>query len=73
MNIRRFGAAALLATASLLLVSPGAHADTGSADPLNMLLGTSGSGGQINLGCIIQSLSGGPATADCNPPSIPVQ
>ncbi|MGY0497695.1 hypothetical protein ACWZHB_04265 [Nocardia sp. FBN12] len=70
MNTRKLGAAIVLATAAMLLGSPTALADTGSADPL-AFLGPSGSGGGINLGCILESLSGGPATADCNPVQIP--
>lgn len=67
MNTRKLGAAIVLATAAILLGSPTALADTGSAD----FLSPSGSGGGINLGCILQSLSGGPSTADCDPVQIP--
>ncbi|MEV0336069.1 hypothetical protein [Nocardia sp. NPDC050717] len=58
MNIRNLCLGALLVAAPLLVVSPAAHADTGSSS--------------INLGCILQSLSGETPTADCNPPQIPV-
>ncbi|MGW6425847.1 hypothetical protein ACWF9G_20720 [Nocardia sp. NPDC055029] len=67
MNLRTAGAGALLVSATLLLASPVAHADTGSLD----FLGPSGSGGGINLGCLLQSLSGESPTADCDPPTIP--
>ncbi|MEV0080593.1 hypothetical protein AB0H58_29640 [Nocardia neocaledoniensis] len=68
MNVRGIGAGSLLVTAALLLGAPAAHAaDTGSADPL----GPSGSGGQINLGCLLESLSAGPPTASCDPVQIP--
>jgi hypothetical protein len=70
MNVPRIGAAALLATASLRLAGPGAPADTGIADPI---FGASGSAGQLDPGGIIESLPGEPATADCDPPGIPVQ
>ncbi|MEV6365046.1 hypothetical protein [Nocardia asteroides] len=68
MNVRRTGTGLLLLTAAVIACGPAAHADTGSD-----ALGPSGSGGQINLGCLLQSLSGTPPTADCDPPTIPVQ
>lgn len=57
MNIRRLCLGAVLVAAPLLVVSPAAQADTGSSS--------------INLGCILQSLSGESPTADCDPPQIP--
>ncbi|MFC4127195.1 hypothetical protein [Nocardia rhizosphaerae] len=68
MNVRKFATAALLPVAAVLLSTPAANAGTGSSE----LLGPSGSGGQINLGCLLQSLSGTPPTADCDPVEIPV-
>ncbi|WP_280340702.1 hypothetical protein [Nocardia neocaledoniensis] len=57
MNIRRLCLGAVLVAAPLLVASPAAQADTGSSS--------------INLGCILQSLSGESPTADCDPPQIP--
>lgn len=57
MNIRKLCLATLLVATPLLVVAPAAQAGTGSS--------------QINLGCLLQSASGEPATADCDPPSIP--
>ncbi|MEU4599968.1 hypothetical protein [Nocardia sp. NPDC023988] len=58
MNLRRPISVLMLAGASVLLTQPVAHAETGSS--------------QINVGCILQSLSGESPTADCNPAPIPV-
>ncbi|MBC7304364.1 MAG: hypothetical protein H5T78_25890 [Nocardia sp.] len=57
MIVRKVAAGTVLVAASLFIASPVAQADTGSSG--------------INVGCLLQSLSGEPATADCNPPSIP--
>ncbi|MFF2087534.1 hypothetical protein ACFVVM_27485 [Nocardia sp. NPDC058176] len=57
MNIRKICLGALVVAAPLLIAAPAANADTGSS--------------QINLGCILQSLSGESPTADCDPPGIP--
>ncbi|MDO3650946.1 hypothetical protein [Nocardia mangyaensis] len=57
MNIRKICLGALLVAAPLLIAAPAANADTGSSS--------------INLGCILQSLSGESPTADCDPPQIP--
>lgn len=68
MNTRKPAVGLLLVAAAMIVGGPAAHADTGSD-----ALGPSGSGGQVNLGCLLQSLSGTPPTADCDPPTIPVQ
>ncbi len=70
MNTRKPGLGFVLVTTAMLLGSPAALADTGSADPL-AFLGPSGSGAGINLGCLLQSLSSEPSTADCDPVQIP--
>ncbi|KAF0842531.1 hypothetical protein [Nocardia caishijiensis] len=58
MNLRRPVSVLMFASAAVLLTQPVAHAETGSS--------------QINVGCILQSLSGESPTADCDPVQIPV-
>ncbi|PPJ32616.1 hypothetical protein C5E41_05810 [Nocardia nova] len=65
---------------SLLIAAPIASAGSGSgvadpsATPVTTADVSSGSAGYlpINIGCLLDALSGGGRTADCNPPSIPV-
>ncbi|WP_410876430.1 hypothetical protein [Nocardia sp. A7] len=61
MIVRRIAAGTTLVAACLFIAAPVAQADTGAG------AGSS----QIDIGCLLQSLSGTPATADCDPPSIP--
>ncbi|WP_225727098.1 MULTISPECIES: hypothetical protein [unclassified Nocardia] len=62
MTVQRFMASGLLCAASLLAVAPLANAETGSSSISS----------QINVGCLLQSLSGGSRTADCGGAHIPV-
>ncbi|MFF0458081.1 hypothetical protein [Nocardia africana] len=66
--------AGLLCATSLLVAAPIASATTapaGDTVAASDTAGLSSGSSRINLGCILQSLSGGPKTADCYPPSIP--
>jgi hypothetical protein len=65
-------AAGLLCATSLLVAAPIASATTAAPAAASDTAGLSSGSSQINLGCLLDTLSGGGRTADCNPPSIPV-
>ncbi|MBF6329534.1 hypothetical protein [Nocardia transvalensis] len=62
MIARKLAVGGMLCAASLFIAAPMAQAGTGSSSLSS----------QIDVGCILQSLSGEPPTADCKPPQIPV-
>ncbi|MGW5316439.1 hypothetical protein [Nocardia thailandica] len=60
MNVRKYGVVVFLAAGATLVAAPSAQA-----------LAPSTGSDQINVGCILNSLSAGPRTADCYPVQIP--
>ncbi|ATL70170.1 hypothetical protein IU500_17205 [Nocardia terpenica] len=62
MIARKFITGGFLCAASILIAAPAAQADTGDIATGAIASGSS----QVNLGCILSSLSGS-RTADCYP------